>query len=238
MVADALMGQANADDKLDNWDEALRLWRLAGKKYESIGDRRGMADALNHQALLAFNKDDAPTATQLLQQAMSLSKSIGDQAGIAYSLTLLGTVRMYVDPANGGDFAPALNLFSQAQAIYQETQNVAEEGNILSLFGDAASARMHYEEAKAYYLKAMALSEAANDKSRIANRLQDLGIVAERARATTRMPSETLCSHFRTMKPWDSRIGLPSTGNSLRGHSFGKENSTRRRSSSINLLPA
>lgn len=178
MVADALMGQANADDKLDNWDEALRLWRLAGKKYESIGDRRGMAEALNHQALLAFNKDDAPTATQLLQQAMSLSKSIGDQAGIAYSLTLLGTVRMYVDPANGGDFAPTLNLFSQAQAIYQETQNVAEEGNILSLFGDAASARMHYEEAKAYYLKAIALSEAANDKSRIANRLQDLGIVA------------------------------------------------------------
>lgn len=37
---------------------------------------------------------------------------------------------------------------------------------------------MHYEEAKAYYLKAMALSEAANDKSRVANRWQDLGIVA------------------------------------------------------------
>ena len=178
MVADALMSQANADDKLDNWDEALRLWRLAGKKYESIGDRRGMADALDHQALLAFNKDDAPTATQLLQQAMSLSKSIGDQGGIAYSLTLLGTVRMYVDPPNGGDFAPALKLFSQAQAIYQETQNVAEEGNILSLFGDVAGSRMHFEEAKAYYLKAMALSEAVSDKSRVANRLQDLGGVA------------------------------------------------------------
>jgi len=178
MVADALMGQANADDKLDNWDEALRLWRLAGKKYESIGDRRGMADALDRQALLAFNKDDAPTATQLLQQAMSLSKSIGDQAGIAYSLTLLGTVRMYVDPANGGDFSPALKFFSQAQTIYQETQNLAEEGNILSLFGDVAGSRMHYEEATAYYIKAMALSEAANDKSRVANRLQDLGGIA------------------------------------------------------------
>ena len=179
MAADALMGQANADDKLDNWDEALRLWRLAGKKYEAIGDRRGMADALNHEALLAFNKDDAPSATQLLQQAMSLSKSIGDQAGIAYSLTLLGNVRMYVDPENGGDFAPALKLFSQAQTIYQTTQNVAEEGNILSLFGDAAVGRMRYEDAKAFYLKAMALSEAAEDKSRIANRYLDLGIVAE-----------------------------------------------------------
>ena len=151
---------------------------FGGKKYEAIGDRRGMADALNHQALLAFNKDDAPTATQLLQEAMSLSKSIGDQAGIAYSLTLLGTVHMYVDPPNGGGLAPALNLFSQAQTIYQATQSVAEEGNILSLFGDAAMTRMHYEEARAYYLKAMALSEAANDKSRVANRWQDLGIVA------------------------------------------------------------
>jgi DNA-binding winged helix-turn-helix (wHTH) protein/tetratricopeptide (TPR) repeat protein len=178
MVADALMGQANADDKLDNWDEALRLWRLAGNKYEAIGDRRGMADALNHQALLAFNKDDAPTATQLIEQAMSLSKSIDDHAGIAYSLTLLGTVRMYVDPANGGNYEPALKLFSQAQAIYEETQNVAEEGNILSLFGDVAGSRMHYEEAKAYYRKALALSEAAHDKSRVANRWEDLGSVA------------------------------------------------------------
>jgi len=72
-----------------------------------------------------------------------------------------------------------LKILSQAQTIYQETQNAAEEGNILSLFGDIAVGHARFEEGKTYYLKAMALSEAANDKSRIANRLQDLGIVAE-----------------------------------------------------------
>jgi tetratricopeptide (TPR) repeat protein len=43
--------------------------------------------------------------------------------------------------------------------------------------GDEAMQRSRYEEARASYLKAMVLSQAANDKSRVAGRLLDLGIV-------------------------------------------------------------
>jgi len=178
LVANARMGQGDADDKLDNWDEALRLWRLAGKSYESLGDRGGMADALNHQGVLAWNKDDSETATKLFEQAMRLSTSIGDQSGIAYSLSRLGDLHLYVDPAHGRGTSAALELFRKAAAIYHETENEAEEGNILSLFGDEAMVRSQCEEAKGFYLKAMALSQAAHDQSRIANRLLDLGNVA------------------------------------------------------------
>jgi tetratricopeptide (TPR) repeat protein len=179
LVADARMEQGNADDMLDNWDEALRLWRLAGQGYESIGDRGGMADALNHQGLLAWHKDDTAAALKLFEEAVSQSKSIGDQAGIAYSLSRMGDVHLYVDTANGADSSSAMKLFHQAETIYRATGNLAEEGNVLSLFGDEAIHRTRYEEARAFYLKSMALSEAASDQSRIANRLQDLGIVAE-----------------------------------------------------------
>jgi DNA-binding winged helix-turn-helix (wHTH) protein/tetratricopeptide (TPR) repeat protein len=178
LVADARMNQADADDMLDNWDEALRLWRLAGESYESIGDRGGMADALNREALQAWHKDDAATATKLFEQAMSLSKSIGDQARIAYSLSRLGDLHLYVDPPQGRDTSAAVSLFRRAEAIYHDTENLAEEGNVLSLFGDEAMVRTRYKEAREFYTRAMALSQAANDKSRIANRLLDLGNVA------------------------------------------------------------
>ena len=179
LVADARMEQGDADDTLDNWGEALRLWRLAGQGYESIGDRGGMANALNHQGLLAWHKDDTATALQLLEEAVSLSKSIGDQTGIAYSLSRMGDVHLYVDTANGADSSAAMKLFHRAETIYHATGNLAEEGNVLSLFGDEAIHRTRYEEAREFYLKSMALSQAASDQSRIANRLQDLGIVAE-----------------------------------------------------------
>jgi tetratricopeptide (TPR) repeat protein len=179
LVADARMEQGDADDMLDDWVEALRLWRLAGQGYESIGDRGGMANALNHQGLLAWHKDDPATALKLFEEAERLSKSIGDQAGIAYSVSRMGDVHLYVDTANGADSSAAMKLFRQAESIYHATGNLAEEGNVLSLFGDEAIHRTQYEEARAFYLKSMALSQAASDQSRIANRLQDLGIVAE-----------------------------------------------------------
>jgi len=179
LVADARMEQGDADDMLDDWDEALRLWRLAEQDYESIGDRGGMADALNHQGLLAWHKDDTTTSLKFFGEAVRLSNSIGDQGSIAYSLSRMGDVHLYVDTANGADTSTAMKLFQQAETIYHATGDLAEEGNVLSLFGDEAIHRTRYEEARVFYLKSMALSQAANDQSRIANRLQDLGIVAE-----------------------------------------------------------
>lgn len=177
MVADARMEQGNADDMLGNWTEAPRLWRLAGQSYESIGDRGGMANALNHQADLAWKKGDPSNATKLFQESISLSKAIGDNAGMAYTLSRLGTVRMAVDRAPDGEMLAAIEMYRQAASIYHIIGNTAEEGYVLSLMGDEAMQRLQYEEAHAFYLKAMTLSQAANDKSRIAGRLLDLGIV-------------------------------------------------------------
>jgi DNA-binding winged helix-turn-helix (wHTH) protein len=177
LVADARMEQGNADDMLGNWGEALRLWRLAGQVYESIGDRGGMADALNHQADLAWKKGDAENATKLFKESISLSKTIGDNARMAYSLSREGTVRMAMDRAPGGEMPEAVAMYRQAAAIYHDIGNTAEEGYVISLMGDEAMQRVRFEEARAYYNKAMALSRAASDKSRIAGRLLDLGIV-------------------------------------------------------------
>jgi len=179
MVADARMEQGNANDMLDNWDDALRLWRLAGRTYESIGDRGGMADALNHQAILAWRKYDPVTATRLFEQAMSLSKSAGNQGGVANSLSQLGNLKMSAAPGPDRDLPGAIKMFRQAESIYEATGNLAEQANVWSLFGDESVIEAHFEEAKRYYLKAMTLSQTANDKSRVANRLLDLGIVAE-----------------------------------------------------------
>ena len=178
LVADGRMSQANADDALGNWAEALRLWRLAGQSYGSVGDRDGMADALNRQADLAWKKGDPTNARKLFEESITLSKATGDNTRLAYSLSRLGIVQMSVDRAPGGEMPEAVEMYRQAASIYHEIGNTAEEGYVLSLLGDEAMQRTKFEEARAFYLKAMALSQAANDKSRVAGRLLDLGIVA------------------------------------------------------------
>jgi DNA-binding winged helix-turn-helix (wHTH) protein/tetratricopeptide (TPR) repeat protein len=178
MVANAQMEQGNADDMLGNWTEAMRLWRLAGQSYESIGDRGGMADALNRQAALAWKKGDATNAAKRFEDSISLSKAIDDHADMAYSLSRLGVVRMATERARGGEMPEAVEMFHHAASIYHTIGNTAEEGYVLSLLGDEAMQRSRYEEARSFYGKAMALSHAANDQSRVAGRLLDLGIVA------------------------------------------------------------
>lgn len=179
IVANARMQQGNADDMLGNWGDALRLWRLAGQSYESIGDRRGMVDALNRQAALAWKKGDATNATKLFEESLAQSKAIGDSAGVAYALAHLGIVRMATERATGGEMPAAVEMFHQSASIYHTIGNAAEEGYVLSLIADEAMQRSKCEQAHTLYLKAMALSQAANDKSRVASRLLDLGIVAQ-----------------------------------------------------------
>ena len=179
IVANARMQQGNADDMLGNWSDALRLWRLAGQSYESIGDRRGMVDALNRQATLAWKKGDATNAAKLFEESLALSKAIGDSAGVAYALAHLGIVRMATERAAGGEMPAAVEMFHHAASIYHTIGNAREEGYVLSLIADEAMQRSQYEQAHTLYLKAMALSQAANDKSEVASRLLDLGIVAQ-----------------------------------------------------------
>jgi DNA-binding winged helix-turn-helix (wHTH) protein/tetratricopeptide (TPR) repeat protein len=179
MVANARMEQGDADDKLDNWGEALRLWHSAQESYTSIGDFGGIADALNHQGVMAWNRGDSATAIKLFTESMNLSKAAGNQAGTAYALSRLGEVQLSMLRGSARNVRGALKMYSEAESIFQATGNVAEEGNLQSLYGDEAIRSSQYEEARAFYLKGMALSQAAGDKSRIANRLLDLGIVSE-----------------------------------------------------------
>lgn len=179
LVAKARMERGNAEDFLGEWTEALKQWRSAGQTFESIGDRGGMADALNHQADLAWKKDDTVNATELFEKSIHLSNAIGDNVDAAYSLSRLGTVRMSVERAPGGEMLMAVKMFRQAALIYHTIGNTAEEGYVLSLLGDEAMQRSQYEEARTFYVKAMVLSQAAGDKSRIAGRMLDLGIVDE-----------------------------------------------------------
>jgi DNA-binding winged helix-turn-helix (wHTH) protein/tetratricopeptide (TPR) repeat protein len=179
LVADAQMEEGDADDALGNWGDAVRLWRLAGQSYDSIGDRGGMANALNRQADLSWKKGDAANATKLFNESINLSKAIGDNVALAYSLSHLGIVRMSVNRAPGGEMPEAVAMYRQAASIYRTIGNTAEEGYVFSLIGDEAMQRTQFEAGRALYVKAMALSQAANDRSRIAARLLDLGIVAQ-----------------------------------------------------------
>lgn len=179
LIADARMQEGDAKDSLDDWAAAEVLWQSAGEIYQSIGNRGGLIDSMNRRALLAWHRADTADAIRLFERAINLSKDIGDDGGVAYSLSRLGDLNLYAGPKIGGNADAAISMFRQADAIYKKLGNRAEEANIVSLFGDEAMRRTSYQEAKIYYSKAMSLSQLASDKSRVANRLLDLGIVTE-----------------------------------------------------------
>ncbi|MGA7156576.1 MAG: tetratricopeptide repeat protein [Acidobacteriaceae bacterium] len=178
IVANAQMEQGNANEMLGHWTEASKLWQLAQQSYEAIDDQAGITDALNSQAALAWSRADRVTATRLFDQSLKLSESVGDSFRMAYALSRLGAIRKSTERAPDGSMPEAMAMLRRSAAIYHSIGNGAEEGYVLSLMADVDIQRTHYEQGHALYLKAMSLSEAANDKSRVAGRLLDLGIVA------------------------------------------------------------
>lgn len=179
LVADAQMQQGAAEDSLGNWNAAMRLWQQASETYDSIGDRGGVADALNSQAQLAIQRGDLSGAVRFFSQSMAISRAMGDQGLLAYSLARLGLVRMQLAAGEDENALQARAMFHEAARIYETNGNPAEQGYVLSLLGDDAVRRDSFEEARRLYQQALGLSQAAHDRSRIAGRLMDLGIVAQ-----------------------------------------------------------
>ena len=179
LIANARREQGNADDMLGNWNEALRLLQLAGHGFEKMGDRSGLADVLNRQADLAWKKGDPATASKLYGESLSLSNEVGYKLGVANALSHLGSMQMQTGRTLSGAAPGAVKMYRQAAALYHGIENSSEEGFVLSLLGDEAMQRSSYDEARSLYQRSMTLSLAANDRSRVAGRMLDLGIVDE-----------------------------------------------------------
>ena len=174
LVAHSELEEGSALRSLGNLPEALKLWRQARETFTAAGDRRGVAKSLNDEGVLLWQKGDGPAAAKTFHESITLSRASGDQATLAFALSRLGIVEMYSGKRDPSD---ARRLFHEALDIYRRVENVQEQGYIVSLIADEALQRDRFAEAKTFYEESLALSRSVNDRSRVAGRLMDIGIV-------------------------------------------------------------
>jgi tetratricopeptide (TPR) repeat protein len=178
IMARALVQEGNAQFILGRWGPAQSMWQKALDTFDLLGDRRGMANVLYQQSKLLWVKREPVAARRAVERSIDLSQGFGNDPDLAASLAFLGVIRMYSDADPAGEAVPVKLLFAKANDIYKQDGNLAGQGMVLGFAGDLDMNQSHCDKARAEYTKGMELSKAANDKSTVANRLLDLGIVA------------------------------------------------------------
>jgi eukaryotic-like serine/threonine-protein kinase len=151
--------------------DALALWNDAREKFENVGDQSAVARVLADEGRLCWQKGDPSGASKSYGESIKISKKIGDDVNLGRALTGLGQFQLYYTGSEA-----SRRTLEEALSIFRRIGNREEEAYTLSVMADGIMPR--YNDAKELYEKSLELSRAVNDRSRIAGRLMDLGIIA------------------------------------------------------------
>jgi tetratricopeptide (TPR) repeat protein len=171
LMARAQVNEGEAQRALGNLAEALTLWEDATGKFASVGDRGGVIRIRIDEGSVHWQKGELAHAEQAYDEALAGSREVGDKASEGRALAGLGQIKMF---QVGG--AQGRKLCEDALTIFREIGNRREEAYTLSLIADTVAAR--HSKAKELYERSLELSREVNDRSRVAGRLMDLGILA------------------------------------------------------------
>jgi tetratricopeptide (TPR) repeat protein len=139
---------------------------------QELGDRVGVASAVNNLGNVAYYQGDLDSAKHLYNESLVISKEIGHRWGVATALTNLGIVSI-----EQGDYTAARAALEQSLTLRREqgdkpgiTGTVNNLGDLAFSQGDIISARKYYEEGRD-------LSREVGTRREHANALFGLGLV-------------------------------------------------------------
>jgi tetratricopeptide (TPR) repeat protein len=171
LLARAQVSEGEAQHALGNLAEALALWEEATEKFASTGDRSAVVRIRIDEGRVHWQKGELTRAEQSYKEALAASREIRDKASEGRALAGLGQIKMFQIGGPQGR-----KLCEDALTIFKEIGNRQEEAYTLSLIADTIAT--HHSEAKKLYEQSLELSREVNDRSRVAGRLMDLGILA------------------------------------------------------------
>lgn len=177
-IAETLHGRAA--EGVTGTDRARALEQLAMSRY-NLGDHRGIAD--------------------LLDEAVDLRIRAGDRAGEAYTLSILGVVRMLE-----GSNDEARRHFTRAVALAREAGLGDAEARALTNLGKLETALGNHAAAEEPLLAAMEVARGAGARLVEPAILAELGVVSEH----TGRPDEA-AEYYRQARRAAHELGLAST---------------------------
>lgn len=145
------------------WEQALEIER-------ELGDKSGVAAALNALAVVRRDQGDYPGARSLLMETIRLWQEAGDSVSVAHAMSNLADVARAQS-----DYAAALSLHQECLAIYRSLGDRTSMAWSLNHQGDMQRGQGEAEAARSLYEQALAIFRELDDKTGSARSLIDMG---------------------------------------------------------------
>jgi ATP/maltotriose-dependent transcriptional regulator MalT len=147
-------------------DEALALWR-------TLGDRAGIAYALNVYGNIAINRGDFARAVALHGEALAIRRELGDLPAIGTSLNNLGIATTEL-----GDYERAWTIHQEQLALERKRNDPVDIAFALAGLGTVAHRRGDLAQAAALHGEALSLRRQVDPRGyAVGSSLDGLGLV-------------------------------------------------------------
>jgi predicted ATPase len=147
-------------------EECLRFYR-------TVGDLRGVAEALNLLGAVAMFREDYTTAHAYIEEGLTLCRELHDQVGIARLLNLRGELARCQQ-----DFTRACACYEQSLLKYRKLGRTTEMAITLLNYGHAELGRGAFPEAFERLKQSLFLYRELNIKQGLAECVIGLGEIA------------------------------------------------------------
>jgi predicted ATPase/DNA-binding SARP family transcriptional activator len=151
---------------LTDHERAQRLCEQSIGLYQSLGDRWGMANAMNGLGLIVLDRAAYDEARQLHEESLAIYRALGDQRGVAYSLGRLGAIALLQGQLEGE------RLVRESIAIYQEIDDRVSMASSYFITSMALMTLGAFDEAHALLEETIAVFRATGIPSDVADVLQ------------------------------------------------------------------
>jgi predicted ATPase len=134
-----------------------------------LGDKRGVAVALNALAVNARDRGDLPGASLLFERCVAIWKDLGDSADIARALSnLAGVAKLQ------GEYARSSSLYVECLAMFHKAADGAGAAWTLNYLGDVAREKGEFDTAQSFCEQSLTAFRQLRDGWGIASTLSDL----------------------------------------------------------------
>ena len=166
-----------------DYPTARRLHQQAASGFEQLGNRRGMATALNGLANVAASTGDLPTANKIYLQVIAIGRDLADQQILAASLMNLGVgvLQQLFDgtlPAN--EALRAREALREALYLFREVGDLHGISLSLENLGVLSGFQQDDDVASRYLEESLAISRQLGNSKGVAGTVRFLGQLAVR----------------------------------------------------------
>ncbi|MGH2347637.1 MAG: ATP-binding protein, partial [Chloroflexota bacterium] len=133
-------------------EECLDLWR-------ELGDRRGLAQALNARGSVAWAMTDYDLAARLYEESLTLFRGVDDPEGRANALNNRAMVASVQ-----GQFARASALYGECLALLRALGNTASLAQVLMNLGISLHEQGNYKQADPLYQECLSRCRAMGNQ--------------------------------------------------------------------------